>query len=86
MGKQFKRWLPLVGTGALVASVVLRMVGEHDAAATVEGLANATGLSEQAPVTLTELAGAGAAVTGIVMKVRSMWVKAKEAQNTVSLR
>lgn len=77
-----RRWLPLVGAGVLVATVVLRLVGQTDAADSVEGLANAVGLTAQSPVSAAEITAAVGVVMGIVLKVRAEIAKARAAKDT----
>ena len=75
---QAKRWLPLAGSAVLVTVVVLRLLGQTEAAGVVEMIANATGISAQSPVSAGELAAGIAAGLGIVLKVISEVQKARQ--------
>lgn len=74
---RIKRWLPLLGVLLLAAVVVMRAFGLEGYAAALEQIGGLTGLSAQSPVGLGELAAAAAALTGVVLKVRAEWRKAK---------
>lgn len=75
-----RKWTPLIGSAALVVSVVLRALGQTDFADAVDSIGKAIGITAQSPVSGTEIAAAGAAVTGIVLKLRSEYRKASEAK------
>lgn len=84
MPEKLKRWVPLAGTAVLVSAVVLQVLGYGDVAKNLLSIAGAVGLSDQSAVPVGELAAAAAALTGIVLKIRSQIQKAKEAQTKVS--
>jgi hypothetical protein len=65
---------------------VLQLFGLGDVAAQILGIAGAVGLSEQSAVPVGELAAAGAALAGIVLKIRAQVKKARESRDRVSLR
>jgi hypothetical protein len=69
--KTLKTWAPLIGSAALVGVVVLRMLGQTEAADAVAGIAGVLGLDVKSPVSLVELTTAIAAGTGIVLKVKA---------------
>lgn len=75
--KGLRTWAPVIGSSLLVAVVALRALGYTEAASAVEGLGGAVGITEQSPVGLGELTAAGAALTGIVLKLRSAVRKAR---------
>lgn len=79
-----RRWAPLIGSAFLVISVILRTLGYHEFAQTLESLTGAIGLDEQSPVSTAELAMAGAALSGIVLKIlaRHKAIKAEEYLET----
>lgn len=69
--KSIKRWLPLIGTAALVACVVLRMTGHEDLARVVEQAGGLTGITTNPTVPLAEIAAAAAAIAGVALKVKA---------------
>ena len=79
MPKALKRWLPVVGTGVLVASVILRLAGLDDLAGPLQAIGEATGITADSAVPLDVLAAAAAGLAGIVMKIWSQWNKALRA-------
>lgn len=74
---QIRKYAPLIGSGILVAGVVLRLFGQAGAADAVEAVGGAVGLTTQSPVSGTELASAAAALAGIVAKIVAEVKKAK---------
>lgn len=72
-----KKYAPLVGSAVLVSVVVLRLMGYVQAAAAVETLGGVVGVTQQSPVGVGELVAAGAALTGIVLKVKAEVQKAR---------
>ena len=75
-----KRYAPLIGSALLVASVVLRALGNMDAADAVDAIGKATGVSAQSPVSAVEFGAAAAALAGIVLKLSGEFRKAREAK------
>lgn len=84
MPDKVKRWVPLLGTAVLVTSVVLQLLGYGDVARQILGIAGAVGVSDQSAVPLGELAAAGAALSGVVLKILAQVKKAREAKTTVN--
>ena len=80
-----KRWAPLIGSGVLVAAVVLRTFGLTDIATLLESLTGVVGLDEASPVSGAELAAAAAAMAGIVLKLVSVY-KATKAEAYLAAR
>ena len=76
MGDKFKRYLPLVGSVVLVAVVALRWLGYGDAAAAIESVGGAVGVTNQSEVGVGELTAAAATLAGLVLKFKSMYDKA----------
>lgn len=77
MKEGLRRWAPLAGVVVLVAIVVLRLLGMNDLAQTLEQLGGVVGLTGDSPVGLGELAAAAAALTGVLIKIRNEWRKAR---------
>jgi hypothetical protein len=77
MGSSIKRWVPLVGSAVLVAVVTLRLLGQTELAGVVESLAGVLGLTQQSPVSGTEVTAALAAAVGIALKLIAEFKRAK---------
>lgn len=72
-----KKFAPLIGSAVLVGAVVLRALGQTEAAGAVEAIGSAVGLTVQSPVSAAEFAAAFAALSGIVLKIRAEIAKTK---------
>jgi hypothetical protein len=72
-----KRYAPLVGSAVLAVVVLLRTLGYPELALALESLGGAIGLDEKSPVGYAELAAAGAALAGVVLKIRAELKKAR---------
>lgn len=77
--QRLKRWAPLVGGGILAASVILRVFHLNTAADFVEQIGGITGLGNQSPIGVSELAGAVAMIAGMVLKIRAEIQRARAA-------
>lgn len=77
---QIKRWVPLLAAGFLVVGILLRAFGQHGAAAALDGLLGAVNLTGQSPVSAAELTAGLGVLTGIGLKLRSEYVKARAAK------
>lgn len=77
MVRSIRRWAPLIGVALLASAVILRALGLEDMARLLEGIGGVTGLSEQSPVGLGELAAAVAAVVGVALKIAAVLRQAR---------
>jgi len=77
MPEKFKRYVPLIGSAVLVTVVLLRLFGYEQAAGAIESVGGAVGVTQQSTVGVGELVAAGAALAGIVLKVKSEVDKAR---------
>lgn len=74
---RLRRWLPLIGTAALVASAALKIAGYPEAAQAIDTLGGIAGITSLPELPVGEIAAIAAAGTGIVLKVRSQIAKAR---------
>lgn len=84
MGDKLKTWAPVIGSAVLVATIALRLLGHGDAAAAVETVSAALGISGQSTLNtadtaavIGQLLAAGVAGWGVVRKVKSEVQKAQ---------
>lgn len=79
-----KRWVPLISVGVLATSTLLRLYGQGDLAATVDSVGATVGITQATPIpaaevasTVSQTAVALAALVGFVLKLVSVYKKAK---------
>jgi hypothetical protein len=84
--EQFRRWAPVIATGTLIVSTVLKVAGQQQAADTLDYLIALVRLEDASPVprmevvgVITPLLAALAAAWGLVRKVLSEIRKARGA-------
>lgn len=81
MPKTLRRWLPLIGTATLAASITARAWGAEHLAGPLEALSRTLGLWDLSAVSADELVAAAAAVTGVALKIRSQVNKTLEGRD-----
>lgn len=80
--QQLRRYLPLLGSAVLIASVVLESLGLTDLAQGLKAVMQLTGAADQSPVKAADLNAFAAAIlaalasgTGIYLKLRAVFSK-----------
>jgi hypothetical protein len=84
MKDKLRRYGPLVGVALLAGVVILRALGLEEWASAISVLGVVTGLSEQSPVGMGELAAAIGAAVGVGLKLRSQWRKTHSTEEFVT--
>jgi len=69
---RIKRWAPLLGVAVVGGATIARAFGFHEAGKAIDLVGGITGLGTESPVSATELLAAGAAVSGVILKVLSV--------------
>jgi len=92
MVSKLKTWGPVLGSAVLVAAIVLRLFGHGEAAAALESVGSAVGVTGQSSLgvadttaVLTQLLAAGVAGYGIARKIGSEVRKATRPDEYVTL-
>jgi hypothetical protein len=78
-----KRWGPLAGSAVLAIAVILRMLGLGDVAGVLEFVGSFLGVPADFVAELVKLPAALAAITGVGLKLYSIYKEAREADEYV---
>lgn len=74
-----RRWVPLASVAYVAIIVILKFCGFHEAAESLKNLAGLLNLEQYSDVSPGEFGAAVAAVCGVVLKIRSVVDKARNA-------
>lgn len=74
---QLKRWAPLLGVAVLAGSTIARAFGREDVAKGLDVVGSVTGVGAESPITGNELLATAAAVSGLILKVLSIFSASK---------
>lgn len=72
-----KTWAPIIGAVVLIGATLLRLLGQGEAAAALEGFSGAVGLTQQSPVGAEEAGQAVGQLFAVAVQAMAAWSVAR---------